>query len=280
MNAQPENVQTMLARIEALERQNRLLKQIAVGGLLLLVTVAVMGVSSPSRTIEAQRFVLTDSTGRTRAVLGMEKDSISQSYYSPTLTLYTENGKPGLQLIQYGLDTPIPEVRMPDANGNDGAILSQVGLLLYDPNRKSHVDLTASPHPSLTMSDGLPIVSLGVGAGEGTEPRLVIWDNQGFASTLGVTTLTDVASGSKRLTSAASLVMENKAGTILWSAETVQQQIEALGGYVGSIRPGYKSPDDVQRELDEFKEAACPVLRTARRDDIARTRLDSACGLH
>jgi hypothetical protein len=133
MSAQAEEVRAILARIERLERQNRRLKRIAVGGLLLLVTVAVMGAPSPSRTIEAQRFVLTDSAGRTRAVLGTEKADATQSFYSPTLTLYTENGKPGLQLIEYGLDTPIPEVRMPDANGNDGATLSQVGLLLIRP---------------------------------------------------------------------------------------------------------------------------------------------------
>jgi hypothetical protein len=37
--------------------------------------------------------------------------------------------------------------------------------------------------------------------------------------------------------------------------------------------------DDLKRELDDFKEAACPVLRTARMGDITRMKLDSACGL-
>lgn len=38
--------------------------------------------------------------------------------------------------------------------------------------------------------------------------------------------------------------------------------------------------DDLKRELDDFKEAVCPVLRTARMGDITRMKLDSACGLH
>jgi hypothetical protein len=33
-------------------------------------------------------------------------------------------------------------------------------------------------------------------------------------------------------------------------------------------------------QLDEFKDAVCPVLRTARMNEVTRTKLDSACGLH
>jgi hypothetical protein len=38
--------------------------------------------------------------------------------------------------------------------------------------------------------------------------------------------------------------------------------------------------DDLKQEVDKFKEAACPVLRTTRMGDITRMNLDSACGLH
>ncbi len=38
--------------------------------------------------------------------------------------------------------------------------------------------------------------------------------------------------------------------------------------------------DDLKRELDKFKEVACPILRTANVSWNAKMNLDSACGLH
>jgi len=36
----------------------------------------------------------------------------------------------------------------------------------------------------------------------------------------------------------------------------------------------------LKQELDDFKEAACPVLRSARIDEVTRVKLSYACSLH
>lgn len=64
--------------------------------------------------------------------------------------------------------------------------------------------------------------------------------------------------------------------------------LQALAGEVAyleqqeQMRRLQPNADDVRRKLDEleeFKDAACPVLRTARMDDFARIKLNSVCGL-
>jgi hypothetical protein len=36
----------------------------------------------------------------------------------------------------------------------------------------------------------------------------------------------------------------------------------------------------LKQELDDFKEATCPVLRSARIDEVTRVKLSYACSLH
>jgi hypothetical protein len=64
-------------RIERLERENRRIKSIAVFVALSVAAVALMG-QGPSRPsakhIEAERFVLLDTTGKARAFLGFGQD--------------------------------------------------------------------------------------------------------------------------------------------------------------------------------------------------------------
>ena len=279
MNVRLQDVHAVVVRIEALERQNRRLKQFAASVLLFLATFAVMGVSGPSRTIEAQRFVLTDSVGRTRAVLGLEKGS-------PTLILYTDKGKPGVQLVEYGSENPVPALKMLNANGESLADLHPGGLYI-GASSSQNVALTLGIWPSLTMTDGASSVSLSIRGVSGHGPSLTLVDAQGFASTLGDTVLTDVATKKDRHTSSASLVMEDRDGTILWSAETVQRQIDQIGALaadndsrIRAIQFGYAGANPVKTELDDFKEAVCPVLRTARIGELTKIKLDSACGLH
>jgi len=74
MAAENPELQSIKERLEKLERQNRWFKRTGLAALLLAAAVVVMGQAHPSRTVTANKFVLLDSQGRTRAVL--QADSI------------------------------------------------------------------------------------------------------------------------------------------------------------------------------------------------------------
>jgi hypothetical protein len=61
----------LTARVEKLEKQNRVLKRAGAIVLLLPFCVLIMGQARPSRTLEAQNFILTDSNGVKRAELAV-----------------------------------------------------------------------------------------------------------------------------------------------------------------------------------------------------------------
>src|SRR5215831_3067790 len=108
-------IETLLPRLERLERENRLLKWL--GGALVIAAVAAMLVNakrpelilSPTRIIEAEKFVLKDSSGKVRAVLGEGESTLGflsnsgGSQYG--LFLYNKDGKsPNAELIETTLN--------------------------------------------------------------------------------------------------------------------------------------------------------------------------------
>jgi NAD(P)-dependent dehydrogenase (short-subunit alcohol dehydrogenase family) len=64
------------------------------------------------------------------------------------------------------------------------------------------------------------------------------------------------------------------------NADATTNNAAVLADNVSSLTMKTNELDDLKRELDTFKEAACPVLRTARMGEVARMKVDSACGLH
>ena len=108
-------IETLLPRLERLERENRLLKWL--GGALVIAAVAAMLVNakrpelilSPTRIIEAEKFVLKDSSGKVRAVLGEGESTLgflSNSLGSQYgLFLYNKDGKStNAELIESALN--------------------------------------------------------------------------------------------------------------------------------------------------------------------------------
>src|SRR5687768_2672866 len=61
----------VVTRLERLEKQNRLMKQLGVVFLLLVGTVFLMGQVSQIVLWKQMMFIFTDSTGRVRAILGI-----------------------------------------------------------------------------------------------------------------------------------------------------------------------------------------------------------------
>ena len=73
----------MIERLEKLERQNRRMKQAGAAVLVLAAAVLLMGQASPNRTVEANRFVLTDRSGNEQGVLMLKPSGPSFMLLDP-----------------------------------------------------------------------------------------------------------------------------------------------------------------------------------------------------
>jgi hypothetical protein len=73
---------TVIARLEKIERQHRRLKRAVAGLLLLGSSLVLMGaLASPSRTVKAEHFALLDPRGKVRARLSTIGDSAALSFH-------------------------------------------------------------------------------------------------------------------------------------------------------------------------------------------------------
>jgi hypothetical protein len=185
-------------RLERLEKQNRWLRMLVLaliflaGGGVMLSVVSGVRAQAPAwkRTVEAGKFVLRDSSGKTRAMLGMIPTG-------PVLRMYDTSGTPRAALS-------VSEV---------GA-----GLGLYDTSgqMRAVLDMFAG-NQNLTLLDasGAQLARLD-GSADG--PSLTLQDSGGFKSVVGHVALQTPATGEQSQSSAASIHLFNKAGKVIWAA--------------------------------------------------------------
>ena len=102
-------METLARRLDKVERENRGLKKAGVAILAGIAALVLMGHVFTDRVVEAERFVLIDSSGDTRAVLAVAKGGSG-------LYLYDGTGK-----IRAGLV---------------GGVADETGLSLYDKTGK------------------------------------------------------------------------------------------------------------------------------------------------
>jgi hypothetical protein len=109
---------------------------------------AAPGGGAAVKEVRANRFVVEDENGKTRALLAALKDG-------PTLNLYDENGKPcaNLYAVKDG-----PGLALSDANGMLrvalGANKEESGLILFDEKSKTRATLgVTADGPGLTLWD-------------------------------------------------------------------------------------------------------------------------------
>src|SRR5262249_20631281 len=141
----------ILARLERLERQQRRWRAVALVGLLGFVALGLMGQKFAGRTVEAERFILRDAAGRTRAELMVDgEQSVALRFKDadgmPRLTVGTENGAALIVLNEAGGKLRAGLVSLPH-----GA----PGLNLYDTTGKPRAELSLNRDgaPALTFSD-------------------------------------------------------------------------------------------------------------------------------
>jgi hypothetical protein len=202
----------IVARIGRLERENRRFKR---GAIVFLVMIASVGLMAQTRqtpsqkpkgrapaapapaapagptAVEAQGFILKDSSGRIRAELGMAGST-------PSLKFRDESGS---ALVTLSLNSEAP----------GGPV-----LLLSDPQHHASVALSvlekAGPQLSLTGERADIQLRMGV-TPDGT--ALELSDKDGFTTSIGNGIVPK--NGQVKKTSAASIVLYNKDRKVLWS---------------------------------------------------------------
>ena len=214
----------LAARVERLERQNRLLKRGGLGVLLAAASLIVMGQARPNTALDAQRYTLRDAKGAKRAELVLDSES-PQSRPDPTLRFFDDNGNQTLTLSATRLELAGQaesgsNILLDDAKGVARADLGILGeqsfVLLNDSKGAPRIrveldhdqpkivlqDPQQNPHLGLALINGQPMVGL-----DGTD---------GTSAAIGATDV--VTNGQPRQTSAASIILFGKDGSVLWSA--------------------------------------------------------------
>jgi hypothetical protein len=210
-------------RLDRLERENRRLKRLGLASLAVMGSVLVMGQSPAKRILEANEFILRDASGSVRATLKMDKGE-------PLLTLLDSHGK-----VEAGPE----QIEFEDSNGTNRALLGshsaiyyqQVegktvitdqgpGLLLSGPDGRTRVDLRG-------MADGAEFLLYGQNSANSTKqvylssagdgPSLTVSDDKGFKSVIGSVSLSIPSTGGSSRTSAASIVLFDKDGKVIWN---------------------------------------------------------------
>jgi len=200
-------MQPLEARIERLERQNRLFRRGALTCLIGLVSVGLMGQTKHPRKappaapaapvlpekIEAGSFILKDSTGKTRAELSMAGTG-------PTLKLRDENGAALLTLSLNDSSPRGPMMLLSDSQNHAGFSLSvlegmgsQLSLVGARPDIQARMEV-APEGTSFEMSDAdgfTTSIGSGMQASKGKQPKK---------------------------TTAASVILYGKERKVLWSA--------------------------------------------------------------
>ncbi len=209
--SETRELESLLSRVERLEKQNRRLKQGALAFLLFVVSVGLLAQTkqtAPSSTqrrrapapapaptgptaLEAQSFILKDLNGHVRAELSLTGST-------PSLKFRDEKGS---ALVTLALNSDAP-----------GGPL----LLLSDPQHHGSVALSvlenAGPQLSLAGERADVQVHMGV-APEGT--TLEVSDKDGFTTSIGNGVLPK--NGQAKKTTAASIVLFGKQRKVLWS---------------------------------------------------------------
>ncbi len=206
----------IIERLERLERQNRHLKRCAVILLLVLSSVFLMGQAAPSsRTVEAQKFVLVDSGGNVRAEL-----------------IILPSGLPGLRFLDTkgGIESLVTGGGLAMFDGQvNTANLYHSGLVIQSLAGERTISLggySGATPPPRGYSPPAALIGLYGSSGktrleltaEEAGPTLSMSDTEGFSAHLGRTDLQTPRTGEDLKTSAASLVLFDKTGTVIWRA--------------------------------------------------------------
>lgn len=204
---------SIVARLEKLERENRRLRRAGIAMVLGLALLGILGATRPApKTLRARELLLTDSAGNVRAKLS------AQNPRYPSLTLYDAQGRARLILRGGG---PQPGLSMADSAGKTRVMLGGLSpnISFYDDAGDTTVSMDGDAlGPRLLFFDGAGKMRVYLG---GSGPSLDLMDSSGYETDLGESIAPNRVTGDLQRTSAASIVMFKKEGEgqkIIWRA--------------------------------------------------------------
>jgi hypothetical protein len=114
---------TIARRLDALDKENRRLKQLLVLAAIIVAAAAAIRTQAAAATVTADRLVLVDAQNRARATFEMSAPLVAGTSY-PVLTFLDAAGKPRLRL---GLAARGPMLELVDENGKTRDYLAPAG---------------------------------------------------------------------------------------------------------------------------------------------------------
>jgi hypothetical protein len=192
MDFYPHDFESLHDRVVRLENQNRRLKQLGVAALFGAALFLLVAQAPTKKTVEANEFILRDDGGNIRARLFVTEKTTT------TMTI------PGMTSPMPVTMNPKPTLVLYDDKGQVGGMLEDDSIAFL----KSHVSLMGGV---LTIGDQTSGVVV-------SRYSVDLFDEQGFAATLGRKALTTPRTGETQLTSAASLILFDKNKNVIWKA--------------------------------------------------------------
>lgn len=230
----PQSEEMLTERIRKVEKQNKWLFLFVILSVAVAASLALGLRRASSTTVEAERFILRDGSGKVRGDFSVD------SAHFPHLILYGDDAKEVLGL-RVGPSGAIISLDYPDSRAQISSNGGAPDLFLADKKNNSTVSigiLEGNPMMFLNRQRADKLLdSVGISTGEdatyltlnnGTEasmslsvndgvPSIALADRQGFSSTFGSADLESGQTGEKRKTSAASIHLFGKNGKVLWS---------------------------------------------------------------
>jgi hypothetical protein len=237
------NVTQLVTRIERLEKQNRQIKVIYLAGLVVFIGTILLGATTPrARELTAERFVVKDAQGNTRAVLGVGNTGTGLSILDDKSTNrlwvgVTSKGNPQMELGDRTGNTRMAlYVHAPETMSN-GAVAGLPFPVWARPSAADKANLGPQDEASFDLFDDKGIerglfriggsrVYLGLSHGSASflaeahdlGVTTTLEDGGNFITRLGNAQTILPSTGETHTSSAASAIMFDKKGDVIWSA--------------------------------------------------------------
>jgi hypothetical protein len=176
MTDETSDLQSVLRKVEALERHNRRQKRVGIVALTTVAALLLMGQAgprtnpAPGRTLEAQKLLLRDPHGKLKC-------SLTASEHGATLTMYGSNDEARMELFNSADGSAL---RLFSGNGKLRAGLGEsgntTGIELYNSDGKEQADFSLAvdgPHLKLGDPVGKLLASLYT---DKNRPALTLYD--------------------------------------------------------------------------------------------------------
>jgi hypothetical protein len=219
---------SIIERLEALEKENKRLKRmgtvVIAAVILVAVSLMLMGQAAGNRTVEGKEFVLRDSNSNVRARLFMDgsepKLSLLNTNRQDVADLYSEGDGAALKFENSVGDIRIETAGLPSISigqENQAMKLFSDGLRVGD-DRSSQPSLAVVDQPDgshlwMKHSDSVGRIDV-----TSDNVSLTVADKESFFATLGSAVVQTRRTGEKSQTFAASLMLFDKDGKVIWQA--------------------------------------------------------------